>query len=121
MPNSDEEPSRRLECGIRIGADNDRALCRALRNMAFEIEQGQGRSTISGGYDSGYTIRVAERVDETIERERASESTPESEPDGFTIEFVPISEDCRRQLDEIRGRVAARDESTPVSGRELMG
>ena len=55
------KPLRNIEIGIRIGADDRPAMLRALSHILQRLQQGEGEFVLSGGYDSGYSVRVGER------------------------------------------------------------
>lgn len=56
-----DKPLRNIEIGIRIGADDRPAMLKSLSNILQELKRGEGDCVVSGGYDSHYTVRVAER------------------------------------------------------------
>lgn len=59
------KPRRRVMMTLKLGADSRDDMIRALEQMAFEMRQGYllGETT-SGGYSSGYSLKVTE--DSTI-------------------------------------------------------
>ena len=61
-------PKRRVQVEIKLGADSMEDALTALRQIVFDTDDGGGiRPMISGGYNSGYTIRVTENLTQTHE------------------------------------------------------
>lgn len=50
-----EKPQRAHHLTLDLGADDERELLAALRNIAFQIERGELTTGCSGGYGSGYS------------------------------------------------------------------
>lgn len=64
-------PKRYLEVTITLGADDHQAAIRALGNYVQMAEREYGGKlfgTVSGGYDSGYSVVVMEHPEQTHDR-----------------------------------------------------
>lgn len=63
-----EQPKRRYEVQIHIGADNKKAFVGALMAIMFNLEahktEDEEVDLVSGGWDSGYSVTA--RVDTSI-------------------------------------------------------
>ena len=62
-----ERPQRRFQVTIELGADDDKELATALRQVCEDIIGGQ-RGSVSGGPSSGWVYKVIERTDMTHDR-----------------------------------------------------
>lgn len=68
MSDKPQAPERAVKVVITLGADDHKAALRSLDNyvrMAEREYEGKAFSTTSGGYDTGYDVRVTERPEQT--------------------------------------------------------
>lgn len=66
-------PTRRYELSLKLGADDWPSLVSALRQLYFEFERREPiaeprHDIVSGGYDTGYTLRLDYDVEMTHEQ-----------------------------------------------------
>lgn len=63
-----DAPRRRWSAKISLHADTHEALARVLESIATEVRERRMGRSISGGYDYGYNVDVAEDQEQTAER-----------------------------------------------------
>lgn len=65
-----EAPKRRYQMELKLGADDLKALRSAINSILFDLDrypEDTPYESVSGGYDSGYSIKI--NVDTTITHE----------------------------------------------------